>query len=948
MEDELGFIEEEAAPTPPVPIRLPDGSAATVPVDDLGQALRAGAQVRDVNADAYKQAAEARTSGLMGGLVAGSAGGLRNLTFGLSDKALIEAKRSLAGDEEADRVREELGEFKDLRPGATMAGGLVGLGAGMIGTGGLGGLAGGALRGATAAPRAISGLGGLAEGAVARVLGETAKSAAGRALQTGVAMGARGATEGALFGASEAVSEATLGDHELSAEKLFAGAEKGALFGAALGGALGVGGSVAASGARGIASLLGRAAGTRALGEVGAEIGAAEGAAVGAEARVGAALKNELKLEAELEMQGMKLGQTPEAMHEARAAINEVAEQTAASSGAKAADEMAEAFIKRRFADNAELADLHRRMYRDRASKILDYDDELNALTRNVTKEGQSLVDAEARLYELVAQEKPEQIARLINSKNMSGAYDAWNGVVREAKDTINFLRESGETGAIVGKGEKALEKLATKIEQIRTGAPDEYVRKTYIALDNFKRELGAAAKFGSSPFGVPPAARAFEDLYEKIRPALEDEAVWGAAGAAQREINAATAKALATKDVFDARFVTKYGNEGGRQRFVFDPQKVETYLKDITGPSRDLTRQSLDDYLAGLRGRIEAAEKHYVPGGRQAKSFAEAKAAMSRLEETLQKAEKNANEIQQIKKLQQIEKDSSLGGILAGAGGMLAIGGGVIPGLAAIVGGAAMRPMQALAGLAKVRSALDRVDEAVRKGAEGLTTKVKISSESAAVTHASARAVARSVADYARDPARMQQVVQQMMGGDLATVAPNTAASFAATVTRAATYLAANAPQGKMTGTLILGNDGAEPRYSASDLDKFAAKMSVVSDPMSVFREAKKGTLNRDKIEALKAVYPKLYQEMGRTVMQQIATLQQKGELEKTLSYPTRIALGMMLGIPADQTLQPDFVRAIQAIPTLPQQQQQPQKRMSNMRLDSSTYQTATERIAS
>lgn len=950
MAEDVGFIEEEQAPTPSVPIRLPDGAAATVPAADLDQAIRAGATLRDVNADAYDAAMKQKVSGVGGGLMAAAAGLLRTPTLGLSDKALVEGRRALYGDEAADSLREELGAYKEYQSGASTLGGLVGL---LAPTGLAGGVgrAGAAVRGITSVPRGISALGGAAEGAAARLLGQTAQSALGRAMQTGVALGARGAAEGALFGAGEAYSEAVLGDHELNAEKLFAGAEKGALFGGALGGALGVGGSLVASTGRGLASLVNRARPSAdELGAVAQAEAKAAGAAAGADAKVGAAIRQEMKLEAELEMSGMKLGQTPEAMSEARAAINEVAEQAAAKGGAKLADDAAEAFISKRFADNAELADLHRRMYRDRAKQVLDYDDELNTLTRSVSGDGQALLNAEKRLYELTAQEKPEQIARLVNSKNMSGAHDTWQAVMEDAQSTVRFLRESGETGAIVGKGEAALKKFATKIEKIRTGSPEEYVKKAYIAIDNFKREIGQAAKFGTRLTETTPAAQTFDDLYKRIIPTLENESVWGAAGAAQREINQATAKALSTKRVFEGNFVTQYGSEAGRAEFVFDPAKVKSYLTGLGGAEKDIAKRSLEDYFAGIRGRIEAAERHYKPSSRQATSFAEAKAAIGRLEKTIASAEKNASEINQIRKLQQIEKDSSLGGILAGAGGMLAMGGGLIPGLAAVVGGAAMRPMQTLAGLAKVRSALDKVDDAIRKGAEGVTSRVnvKIASDAEAVSHASAKAAAKSVAENVGNPARMQTIVERMLGGgDIATMAPNISASFAATATRAATYLASQAPQGHAPTTLVLGDSQKEPRYSASDLDAFAAKIAVIKNPMVVFAEAKRGTLNRDKIEALKAVYPKLYQQMGAQVMRQIAELDAKGTLDKTLSYQTRIALGMMLGIPADDTLKPDFVRAMQERQPVNAAPQQGQKTRA-MRIDSQSYQTATERIAS
>lgn len=76
--------------------------------------------------------------------------------------------------------------------------------------------------------------GGLAERAAGAVL-PAATSTVGKAATRAVQWGVRGATEGAVYGASAAVSEAALGDRELTAELLLTGAGRGAGLGALLG-----------------------------------------------------------------------------------------------------------------------------------------------------------------------------------------------------------------------------------------------------------------------------------------------------------------------------------------------------------------------------------------------------------------------------------------------------------------------------------------------------------------------------------------------------------------------------------------------------------------------------------------------------------------------------------------------------------------------------------------
>jgi hypothetical protein len=164
------------------------------------------------------------------------------LTGGLDQVAVHHALEATAGKEAAKAYAKNQREIAEANPGAKMAGELVGFGVAAYGGSGLGGAA-----------RAIPGIGigaagGAAEGLAARALGGVAaRGVLGRALATSGELAARGAVEGALYGAANEVTEADLGDRDVTADKLFSAMGHGALYGGIGGGLLGGTGSLAKS-----------------------------------------------------------------------------------------------------------------------------------------------------------------------------------------------------------------------------------------------------------------------------------------------------------------------------------------------------------------------------------------------------------------------------------------------------------------------------------------------------------------------------------------------------------------------------------------------------------------------------------------------------------------------------------------------------------------------------
>jgi hypothetical protein len=158
-----------------------------------------------------------------------------------------------------------------------------------------------------------------------------------------------------------------------------------------------------------------------------------------------------------------------------------------------------------------------------------------------------------------------------------------------------------------------------------------------------------------------------------------------------------------------------------------------------------------------------------------------------------------------------------------------------------------------------------------------------------------------------AGDPVRTTDRLSRALG-DLPQHAPKAAQSVIDTTLKGSSFLLSKLPPSRKDPYSLQPQLEKGSRASDSEISKFMHYAEGVDDPMIVLREAKAGTLTRDHVEAVKSVYPNLYDEMRQQVMR--ALVDTKAELP----YERRIQLGILLDIPTDKTLAPDFLRAIQA----------------------------------
>jgi hypothetical protein len=830
-----------------VDITLPTGELATVPQEDLSQALAAGARVTS-----KEEATEGNfgdTSGQLGSFALGAA---RMASFGLSDSLYAETANVIGGEQARKETLEALRTFDEVNPMATLGGEAAGL---LIGAGqGIG--AAGARAEAAVASRVGSGLGGRA-----------------------LSLGARGAVEGAAIEVQHEISEAILGDTDVAAEKLVAAAGRGSLIGGGIGAVLGVGAHAA--------SKLVRRAPGRASHALLDEMAGVEGA--------GVALREEASATERFIADGQRVGWTSD---QAAKAADELASlaKAKASQGPLSSimDEGVEAYIAAKAGGNAEMRDLLSKGYSRNVTRIARQEEILDTQARKLAEVGTRTFRAEDALNEIQFLEKPEQMARLVDKSLFGEARDASLRALQDMDAVLTNLEATSTKGGAevaVRRLRKVWQDSFEKIAKTELSGGEAAARDLFIGLDNAKRQVGKAAQFGKTPFGLSEGAREFEGLYERLRLSLEDESVWGAAGAAQREWNQSFSSGFARRKDFGQRLAVAIDEVSGRPVAEIDAGKAKSVLRNLEGAEGDQAVKSTHAFIDNFRSRLSAIEKYGEIGPSQAKRIAEGRKAIAEFEATFGEAQKEARIVARLRSMKMEEEGKSLGGIIG-------LGADILT-----------SPAKTLDRLASARSTIHKFEKAISGGLDRyFSGKGKGLAEGLTRSREDIIKEIQEVKGLVASPQLVEERAARL-AGDLPEYAPKTAAAVGGVTSRAVAYLANAVPPGRVPTAVFM--DRVRPRYTDAQLAEYERKAVAVKDPQTVVEELEQGKLNRDGIEAVKAVYPSVFAEMQEATRKHLEELAREG---KTLPLRHEGAVAILLEVPPSDVWTPSFIAEMQA----------------------------------
>jgi polyhydroxyalkanoate synthesis regulator phasin len=838
-----------------VDIVLPSGEAATVPEQDLSQAVAAGARLPTETENA------SREGGLLGQIGTAGIGAGRTASFGFSDAALAEMANIVGGEQQRKDTLKTISLAREANPYSNMAGEFAGMFVG----------------GPTA-------LGEGVEGAVAEKLGE---GLAGKV----AGMGLRGVAEGAWLGEQNAITEATLGDAALNGEKVWASTAKDALLGGAIGAGLGVG-------AHGLSSALENIRGPR--GPIAAEtldeLAGAEGAGklFKQRAETAQALVDELQ---------QKAGMTSE---QAAKVSDEVLTMSRAKANAGplsgALDEINFAGMAKRAGDNAEALEAMQRHYQSLTKQILDHK---AALDTSALKQ-KSLLDRIFRTRETLDRlnftERPDQFARLMGPEvNYSAARDAVARMGQEAEATVALL----DSTATKGGGDVALKKIGRQLEDMRQkmaalpvdGGTAEQARDAYMSAYKLKQAVGKHAGFGIEEHLRTPAQQEFTALYKKLATGLEDTEAFGRAGQANAEWNRAFSDGFRRARDFEQRFAVRIDEANGVPVPEASSEKIRDGLLKKMGSEveREQPLKSTEEFVNWFKQRADVIERHAQVLPSDAAKIADGRAALKEFEESLARTTKEAEAIARVERMQLEEQGK-------GIGGLIGLGADLI-----------QRPMTSIERLAALRNATRKVEQAIEGGLERFFGKKgpAVLEDLKPRAHADIAKDVGEVKTLAANPAALDTRARSLVG-DMQKHAPNIASEAIATAKRAILYLAQEAPQASVSMTLIASHK-PEARYSPQALRDWETKKRAAFHPETVVQDMQRGKLNREAIKTIEFVSPRLYAEMQSSAQDYIEKLAAKGLLDN-MPRQQQAVLASLLKVPADRTWQPDFVAWMQA----------------------------------
>lgn len=744
----------------------------------------------------------------------------------------------------------------------------------------------GNIAGAFMGPATPAGLALRAGAAIERaVVREVGELGARGLSQKAAGMAAGGATEGLLLGTGEAVTEANLGNHDLTAERLLHHATMGAFFGGAAGAAMpGLGAA-----ARGVGRVPGRIANQvweRGSGMLGSK-------------KLGKGLMDQA--------------------HQATQALDKLVVSKDSKEFAKQLTALTPEGKKMRKA-----AFEHKATVDTHARGLSDDLNELEARSRRIQKQG-------------VGQLKRKQV---IADVNAGEGMDQLHAAQQQLSGIRNIAKKLKQSPLLAGGTTKPnqLMKLVNESRKELNRFADRFTRKgqsmkglqemngeTFIILDRLKQQLGKMGNFNPG-FGktATSAETNIQEQYFNLKNLLENEGMWGKPAVAQKEVNQAWHSYLNENKLYNRGFV----DLGAKGEFKVTAKKVRGYLNGLKDVRSDELHKSLRNRLNGQQNVVDQISKHYDMTPELLSEAAGVTAQTKRMNGRLKAVEEEVVLGNQLADLQAEGNKGILEAFGISGKGIGAIAaGGLIGGP---VGAAAAVAVNIASKPALRAQLIYRLENANTKAVMHTATQVKsIFQKGKAAVTAKAQAVSRVAGkrtlarttlalSAASTPGERQEAAHKKieelkkfrdnpmethkklteMGNSTRDLAPNITGVMQSKMAAALGVEFDAIPPG--SDTLRPLRRGHKQFLSATEIKQFADIVLAVEDPMSVPERIAEQTLTKEAFTAYANAFPSESAELVQMILTGMA------EAEEAPGYSTELYLSRLLGMTLTPSLDP------------------------------------------
>lgn len=795
---------------------------------------------------------------------------------GLSGRSVLEGGRYALGrlggesNHEAVVASDEYAAAQraraEVNPGTAMSGSIAGQIGGALATGGLGEIAEGA--GAATSKGATALLG---------------KSAGARVASRLAGAGVRGAVEGGALGATGAEDQAYIEDRQLTGEQILAAGGLNALLGGGL--------SMTASGLSQAFGGARRAIASRFAPEAG---GATEASATAATDAKPTALSKELEKAGPKDVERLaerEFGEAAPGLGDAWAK----ASAAASGSDADTIRSLTRGPFTKEGAALRRVAVFEGDALREQATRDLtNHVDQMASATKNLTEEWRG--PAKVENVENVIAKGDEAFGQ-----QFTQAVDQTTAVSKRVNEMLADPLAYGRTGPL-----RELRRITDlSAREVAQAAEAESGARMFTALDNMKKRMGPLLKAGrevSVSSADSYTTQAVREMYESLRTGLEDHATWGGAATMQKDANSAFTRWLGTKNLFDDRFVTKVGRDVANplvDAYAADAGKVGAYVNGLTSTKNDIAHRIVTEHIEATKQLAGALAKAGELTTEKAAELKRVTDAASGFGKTIGEAEKSLVLSNQLKALQ----NTTSSGL-----GSFAAGGAVLGGPLGALGGAALhalanpatvvRQMAALERLAdsakgKFSGALDGFFKPMMAGAGRVGEGLRATGAAASVA-AIPTALAAFQGKHATPEKAYQARVEGLMAaadnnggavrnaavksfGGLMQSEPHVTNSAVVAATNGINYLLSKVPTGTVDPTSLTPS-ASRPTPSRADIYEFATVYQAVDKPLSVLRDLHNGTITSTQVDAIHAVYPRLYDWMRGEAMGRLREMDQAG----------------------------------------------------------------------